>query len=70
MESKLSKTVPGINLRYLNRFLEHQTYPTEIAHFQLFSSPPKKDVKNRFLADVFDVVKIYSCVVEYFPVRF
>ena len=59
MESQLSKTVPGIIFRYLIHFLEHQTYLTEIAHFRLFLSPPKKGVKNRFLADVFDVVKIY-----------
>ena len=70
MESKLSKTVSGIILRYLNRFLEHQTYPNEIAHFRLFSSPPKKDVKNRFLADAFDVVKIDWGIVKYFPARF
>ena len=58
MKFKLSKTVPGNILRYLNRFLEHQTYPTEIVHFRLSLSLPKKDVKNRFLADVFDVVQI------------
>ena len=58
MELKLFKTVSGIVLRYLIHFLEHQTYLTEIVHFRLFSSPPKKDVKNRFLADAFDVVKI------------
>ena len=70
MESKLSKNVSGIILRYLIRFLEHQTYLIEIAHFLLFSSPPKKGVKNRFLADAFDVVKIDWDVVEYFPARF
>ena len=59
IDFNLFKTVPGIILRYLIHFLEHQTYLTEIAHFRLFSSPPKKGVKNRFLADAFDVVKIH-----------
>ena len=59
MQLKLFKTVSGIILRFLIRFLEHQTYLTEIGHFRLFSSPPKKGVKNRFLTDAFDVVKIH-----------
>ena len=51
---KLCKTVSGIILRYFITFLEHETYPLDIAHFPDLNM---MGMKNQFIAGVFDALK-------------